>query len=317
MQDLNAFVTFATIIETGSFSRAAEKLGISKALVSKQIAALENELGVKLLNRNTRRIGRTTAGQIFHEHCLQLIAHAESSRHELEQFSNVPGGLLKINAGIAFGRRHLVPAIAAFTRRYPKINVHLDLSDRLIDLIGGGVDVMVRMADEPRLHSLVARKLAPLRWVVCATPAYLKQHRAPRVPEDLASHNCIVYMSNPRGIWHFTGPDGNCEAQVTGNFKVNNADGIVQAVLADLGIAVMPSFAAVEHLSNRRMVRLLPEYRLPERTLYAAHLPNPHMPQRTRLFVRFLGEYLGSPPYWDRQLEDLSRPPESAKARGG
>jgi LysR family transcriptional regulator for bpeEF and oprC len=303
MQDLNAFVIFAAVVDAGSFSRAAERLGISKALASRDVAELERSLGVRLLNRTTRKLGLTAAGAVFHERCRELIAHAESARVELEQFRTAPGGPIRVSAAISFGRLHLVDAIGAFLERYPNVTVELDLSERFADLVSDGADLVIRQADEPRLHALVARQLAPLRWVLCASPAYLARRPSPVMPADLAAHQCITYLSNARSEWRFTAP-GTAAAtvRVAGPCRASNADGVVRAALAGLGIAAVPSFAAGEPLRDGRLVRLLPEWSLPEQVLYAAWLPNPHMAQRVQTFVRFLGERFGSEPPWDRDL---------------
>jgi DNA-binding transcriptional LysR family regulator len=314
MLDLNEFVTFATVTETGSFSRAAERLEISKALVSRHIGDLEHSLGVKLLNRTTRKIGLTAAGAVFYERCQQLIAHADNARHELERFRVTPGGSIKVSSAISFGRLHLAPAIARFLNTYPDMSVELDLTDRFADLVTGGADVVIRSAEEPRLLSLVARKVAPLRWITCATPAYLDRHDTPRTPHDLTRHNCIVYSTNPRGEWSFDGPQGVELIRVRGNYKANNADGVLHGVLQGLGVAVVPCMAAAEYLNAGRLVRLLPEYLLPEKTLYAAYLPNPTMAQCVQTFVRFLVDQFGDHPYWEHGLEPgLTRSPVAVR----
>ncbi|OZI29872.1 hypothetical protein CAL29_17375 [Bordetella genomosp. 10] len=299
MLDLNEFLTFSAIADTKSFSRAAEKLGISKALASKHVADLEQSLGVRLLHRTTRKLGLTPAGELFHERCRQLIAHAEDARHEIEQFRSAPGGRIRISSAMAFGRRHLLPVVARFLARYPEVSIDVDLSQQFPDLVTGGADVVIRQADEPVLLSLVARRLAPMRMVACASPAYLARHPAPRTPADLAAHNCLVYFADARGEWRFQGPEGECAVKPKGNFRANSADAVVEAALADLGIAVAPTFAAGEALRDGRLRRVLPDYRLPERTLYAAYLPNPTMAHCTKLFVDFLVAQFGDRPYWD------------------
>lgn len=303
MQDLNGFVTFVAIVDAGSFSRASERLGISKALASKHVAELERSLGVRLLNRTTRKMGLTAAGTVFYERCREIIAHADGARHELEQFRNEPGGLIRISAAISFGRLHLVPAIAEFIERHPNVRVELELSEKFADLVTGGADLVIRQAEEPRLHALVARRVVPLRWVLCAAPAYLARRPPPESPADLARHNCITYLSNVRGEWTFSAPRGApVVVRVSGNCRASNADGVVQAALAGLGVAAVPTFAAAEPLRAGRLVRLLPRHRLPERVLYAAWLPNPNLAQRIRALVRFLGDRYGTLPAWDRDL---------------
>ena len=315
MLDLNEFVTFATVTDTGSFSRAAEKLEVSKALVSKHIGDLEHSLGVKLLNRTTRKIGLTPAGAVFYERCRQMITHADIARQELERFRKTPGGTIKVSSAISFGRLHLVPAIARFLAMCPDISIEIDLTDRFADLITSGADVVIRSAEEPRLLSLVARKVAPLRFLMCATPAYLSRHPTPVRPADLAGHNCLVYSTNARSEWVFQGPQGEEVVRVKGNYRANNADGVLQGTLLGLGVASIPSMAAAEHIRAGRLVRLLPQYRLPEKTLYAAYLPNPTMAQCVQTFVHFLVGQFGDHPSWDDATESpVTGPARQARA---
>jgi LysR family transcriptional regulator, regulator for bpeEF and oprC len=301
MMNLNEFVTFATVIEEEGFSRAAEKLGISKALVSKHVSGLEESMGVKLINRTTRQIGLTVAGAIFYERCQQIMSHAEGARHELEQFRNNLGGVIRINSAIAFGRLHLVSAIAKFQRQNPNVSIELNLSKRFADLISGEADVVIRTAEEPRLLSLVARKLAPMRWVICATPEYLSKNPIGENVEELSTHNCIVYISNSKSEWVFKGRSETRTVKVKGNFKANNADGVLEAALEHMGVASLPTMAVSAYLKSGQLVRLFPEYQLPEKTLYAAYLPNPTMAQCVQSFVRFLSTEFGEHPYWDNE----------------
>ncbi|MDB5954094.1 LysR family transcriptional regulator [Ramlibacter sp.] len=300
--NLNEFVTFVGIAEAGSFSQAAERLGISKALATKHVAELEHSLGVKLLHRNTRRIGLTPAGEMFLERCKQLLVQAEAAVHDLEQFRSSPVGHVKVSSAIAFGRIHLVPLIARFLQAQPGVTVELHLTDRFADLVTSGQDVVIRTADEPRLLSLVARSLAPWRWILCAAPSYLERHGQPQAPRELPGHNCLLYSSNADGVWHFSGAEHDESVRVRGNYKANNADGVLQATLQGLGIAAISTMAAGDEVRAGRLVRLLPQWQLPHSILYASHLPNPTMPLCVRTFIQFLQRELGASPYWDRDL---------------
>jgi len=198
---------------------------------------------------------------------------------------------------------HLVPAIAKFMRRHPNVRIDLDLSQKFADLVAGGADVVIRQAEEPRLQAMVARKLAPLRWVLCASPSYLSRCPVPPSPTDLARHECLTYPSNARGEWTFSEQGGApVVARVSGSYRASNADGALKAALAGLGVAALPTFAAAAHLHLGALVRLLPHWRLPERVLYAVWLPGPNLPQRVQALVRFLGERLGAMPARDRDL---------------
>ena len=182
---------------------------------------------------------------------------------EIKRFRTSPAGHIKVSSAIAFGRRQLAPLIASFLQQYPDVSVELTLTDRFADLITEGQDVVIRAAQEPRLLSLVARRLVPWRWVLCAAPSYLDKHPTPRVPQDLAEHNCLLYTSNPRGEWKFTRA-GEAEAivRVKGNFKANNADGVLQGALAGLGEQALARQAVsaiglVVHLERADGVRRL------------------------------------------------------------
>lgn len=316
MLNLNVLVTFTTIADTGSFSAAAEKLDISKALVTKHLADLEQLLGVKLMHRTTRKLGLTAAGRVFYDRCKHVVAEAEGAVHEMEQFRESPGGHIRISAAIAFGRLHLMPALTRFLHAHPDITAEVHLTDRFADLVTGGEDLVIRSADMPRLHSLVARPLAPWRWILCAAPEYLAAHPAPVTPQDLALHNCIVYCSNTRAEWQFHRGGVEETMRVQGSFKANNADGVLQAVLGGLGIAALPTMAAVDDLEAGRLVPLLPQWELPAHVLYAAYLPNPTMSQCVQTFVRFLIEEFGDAPPWDRRLAMVrGTPPSRAPAR--
>ncbi|HEY0296682.1 MAG TPA: LysR family transcriptional regulator [Bordetella sp.] len=303
MINLNEFATFCAIADTGSFSQAAEKLQISKALVTKHLLDLEQSLGVKLVHRTTRKVGLTAAGAIFHQRCRRLLEDAGGMVEEIKRFRTSLGGHVKVSAAIAFGRLHLAPLIARFLQQYPDVSVELTLTDRFADLITEGQDVVIRAAQEPRLSSLVARRLAPWRWVLCAAPSYLARHPAPHVPRDLAGHNCLLYSSNTRGEWKFTHAEGAETVRVKGNFKANNADGVLQGTLAGLGIAAITTMAAADEIRAGRLVRLLPDYLLPEGMLYASYLPNPTMAQCVQTFVHFLEAEFANQAPWERGLD--------------
>jgi len=304
MLNLNEFVTFCAIADTGSFSQAAEKLQISKALVSKHLFDLEQSLGVKLMHRTTRKVGLTAAGTVFYERCQQLLQEAGSMVQEIKRFRTSPGGHIKVSSAIMFGRRQLAPLIAEFLRQYPDVSVELTLTDRFADLITEGQDVVIRTAEEPRLLSLVARPLVPWRWVLCASPSYLGQYPMPRAPQDLAEHNCLLYMSNTRGEWRFIDAGGTgTTVRIKGNFKANNADGVLQGALAGLGVAAITTMAAADEIRAGRLVRLLPEYRMPEGVLYASYLPNPTMAQCVQAFVRFLETEFDNQAPWEHGLD--------------
>jgi DNA-binding transcriptional LysR family regulator len=304
MRDLNALATFVAVVRLNSFALAAEHCGISRALVTKQVQALETSLGVRLLHRTTRRLGLTQAGERFFERCVRVLEQAEDAVRDLEDEAGELHGLIRVSTGIAFGRLHVLPAVAAFMREHPAVRFDVTLSEQFADLVSGRTDLVVRMADTPRLSQVVARKLAPARFVLAASPAYLTNLPPLQVPADLQRCNCLHYAGAAEH-WRFEGPHGMQEVAISGNFQANNADGLLEAALAGLGIGILPSFAAGPYLTRKLLVPVLPEYRLPERTLYAMFLPDRRPPQRITAFVRFLVERFGPQPYWDGELDTV------------
>lgn len=301
MRDLNALASFVAVVKANSFTGAAEQCSISKALVSRHIQELENSLGVRLLNRSTRKLGLTLAGERFYERCSRIIAQADDAVRDVEELSRGAHGLIRISTAITFGRMHLLPAINEFLARNPSIQIEVTLSERFADLISGNADLVVRLADEPRLSNLVARRLAPVRWVVVAAPAYVAAHGQPHVPRDLLRHNCLVYPGSKASEWRFKDREGEAVVNVAGNLRSNVADGLLDAVLAGVGVAALPSFAVSPYVATGQLAELLGGYDLPERTLYAVFLPDRRLPERIRALVQFLADRFAEP-YWERPL---------------
>lgn len=302
MRDLNVLATFVAVVEAKSFTLAAERCNISKALVSRQMQELEHSLGVKLLNRSTRKVGLTQAGERFYERCARLMVDADAALRDVEELSRGGAhGLIRISTAITFGRMHLLPAVRDFLALNPGIQIEVMLAERFADLISGNTDLVVRLAEEPRLSNLVARRLAPVQWLVVASPEYVARHGAPQHPRDLLQRNCLIYEKPKGGDWRFTGPEGDeVSVKVAGNLRANVAEGLLDAVQGGLGIAALPSFALGEAMRSGRVVHLLPDYRLTESTLYAVFLPDRRLPERIRSFVQFLAERYAGTPEWER-----------------
>lgn len=301
MRDLNVLATFAAVVEAKSFTLAADRCGISKALVSRQVQELEHSLGIKLLNRSTRKIGLTPAGERFYERCARLVADADTAVRDVEELSRGGAhGLIRISTAITFGRMHLLPAVRDFLALHPAIQIEVMLAERFADLISGNADLVVRLAEEPRLSNLVARRLAAVQWLVVASPEYVVRHGVPQHPRDLLQRNCLVYDKPKGGDWRFMGPEGEVVVKVAGNLRANVAEGLLDAVLGGLGIAALPSFALGDAMRSGSLVQLLPDYKLTESTLYAVFLPDRRLPERIRSFVQFLAERYAGTPDWDQ-----------------
>ncbi len=302
MENLTGMAIFARVAEAKNFSEAARRLGLSKSVVSKQVARLERSLGARLINRTTRRLSLTEAGTAFYEHCARMVAEAEAAELAVTRLSVTPRGVLRVSSPAAFGHLHLAPAIPEFLRRYPEMAVELVMNDRMVDLAEEGFDVAIRLTEEPA-PNLVARKIAPVRWVVCATPEYLRQHGKPKAPADLARHNCLFYSYQGSGdLWRFSGPRGEVSVNVTGNFRVNNSEAVREAALGHLGIALLPTFAAGQELQAGRLVPLLTDYGplgAIGKNVYCVYLSHRQVSPKLRAFVDFFASRLGPEPYWD------------------
>ncbi|MFA7431325.1 MAG: LysR family transcriptional regulator [Rhodospirillaceae bacterium] len=300
MDSLSGMAVFVRVVEEESFSAAARVLGLSKSAVSKQVAALEERLGARLLNRTTRRLALTDAGTAFFERAQRILADAEEAEAAVTQLSTAPRGVLRVNAPVTFGVQHLGPLLPAFMAAYPELAVDLVLNDRFVDLVEEGFDVAVRIG---RLSdsSLIARRLAPLRRLLVASPEYVAVHGAPQQPDDLRNHACLLYTYLLRGdAWSLTGPNGRTtEVRVTGRLRANNGDVLRSALLGGMGIAYTPSFIVGRDLAEGRLVRVLPGWEDVSAAVYAVHPHARLVPPKVRAFVDFLAERFAGPSSWD------------------
>ena len=296
---LTTLTVFTRIVETGSFTAAAEQMGLSRAAVSKHLMALEDRLGVRLLNRTTSRCSLTEAGQAFYERGRQILGDLEEAEREAGQTGSKPRGLLKVNAPMTFGTMHLAPALPAYLATFPEVSVDMTLNDRVVDLLEEGFDVAVRigrLADS----SLVARRLAPCRLIVTAAPDYLARRGTPRTPQELGLHECLGYAYAPgRDAWEFIGPDGPMTVRVKGALRVNNGEALASAAVAGLGILLSPTFIVSDDLAARRLVTILDGWAVPQRGIYAVWPQGRHLSAKVRTFVDFLAGRFGPEPYWD------------------
>jgi len=312
MQNLNDMVTFARVVEAGGFSEAARQMGVSKSGVSKSIAKLELSLGVRLLNRSTRGLSLTEIGAAFHEHCIRITEEAAQAAEVVGRLQSEPSGVLRVTAPVAFGRLHVAPAVAEYLSRYPRLKLDMTITDRMVDLVSEGYDVAIRIRREPSLH-VVARELAPVRRVVCATPDYFERRGIPTVPHDLTEHNCLHYTHfGTQGEWRFQSAGGEIVVPVKGSLRIDDDDTLAQAVLSGLGIAMLPTFIIGRELQAGRLRSVLSDYVPLERRIYAVHLPNVRLPVKIRAFIDFLQDRFGPEPYWDRTEDE-----GSAATRGG
>lgn len=299
MHDINDMLIFAHVVKAKSFSGAALRLNVSKSRISKSVSRLESVLGVRLLQRSTRRLSLTEVGEAYFEHCDRILDELSLADDTINRLHLEPRGTLKISSSVAFGTLHVAPALPGFMAQYPDLAVDLTISDRFVDLVEEGYDLALRITAEPELN-LVARKLAPVRRKICASPAYLASRGTPQTPRDLERHNCLdyTYMSTG-GHWRLSGPDGDIAVPVSGTLRMNDDEALSQAVLGGVGLALLPTFIVGKELQAGKLLEVLPGYVPVERFLYAVHLPNRHLPLKTRVFIEYLLELFGAEPYWD------------------
>jgi DNA-binding transcriptional LysR family regulator len=302
MDPLDGIAAFARVVDSGSFSAAAQRLRISKSAVSAHVQRLEERLGIRLLNRTTRRLSLTEAGAAYYRHCARILAEAEAAEQVASALQREPRGTLRMTAPDSFGCMHVAPAVPAFLKRYPDLSVDINLSTAHVNLVDERLDLAIRIGvleDSP----LVVRKLAPSRLVVCATPAYLKARGTPREPGDLAKHNCLCTSLLPWGNeWRLAGKRGEMRVAVGGSVRSNNAEMLRAAALDGIGIALLPTWAVGEKLRAGALRRVLDGWEPPASTIYAVYPGNRLMSMKVRAFVDHLARRIGRTPYWDEGL---------------
>jgi len=308
---LQEMSVFSRVVGSGSLSAAARELGISPALVSRRLAALENRLGVRLINRTTRSLNLTVEGARYYDACTRVLAEIEEADAEVSVGRVEPQGTLKVALPASFGHQHVAPLVPQFAARYPKVQLALSLSDRTVNIMDEGLDVAVCIADLQD-SSLAARRLAPNRRVVCASPAYLAAHGVPRTPDDLARHNCLV-ASEFVGNWDYRAPDGKTgSVRVSGRYCCDNWEVLREWALAGLGIALKSTWDVHRQLQDGSLVALLPGYAFhTDVAIYAVYPHRRFLPAKTRVFIEFLADSFGPEPYWD----DGHRPEGAPKPR--
>ncbi|WP_137935944.1 LysR family transcriptional regulator [Chitinivorax sp. B] len=303
MDTLLSMRIFRSVVELGGFARAADRLNLSPALVSKHVAHLEHHLGARLLNRTTRSQSLTEAGKTYFSCCQEMLNELDEVESLISTNTSCPRGVLRVSAPISFGVRHLGPLIAGYQARYPDVKLDVDLSDRIVDLVEDGYDVALRVSSQPH-PTLIARSLCPARLLLVASPAYLDKHGRPQHPDELPTHRCITYAYNSTGnIWHFNGPDGHHAVSVVSVLQVNNGELACHAAVAGVGLADMPAFLLADEISMGKLELAMPDYQLESFTLYAVYSNRQYLSAKIRTFVDYMAEQLGPVPYWEKALQ--------------
>jgi DNA-binding transcriptional LysR family regulator len=281
---------FTAVVDAGSFVGASDAIEMSKAAVSRYVRDLEARLGVRLLQRTTRKLSLTEEGAVFYARCKDLLANVDEAEAEITSRSGEASGLLKVNAPVSFGILHLAPLWAEFIARHPKVTLDVTLSDRLVDLVDEGFDVAVRIARMPN-SSMISRKIASTHMVLCASPDYLRTHGAPAHPADLAHHAVMAYSLFSAGDhWTFDGPEGEVTVKVSPRLHTNSGDTCRAVALQHLGVIFQPSFLVGGDLKSGALVQLLPQYRAMALGIYAVYPTRKHLSPKVRLLIDFLIE---------------------------
>jgi DNA-binding transcriptional LysR family regulator len=294
---------FVAVVEAGSISAAADRLDLAKSAVSRRLAELEAHLGVSLIQRTTRRLNLTDSGRAYYARCVAILADVDEAESAVSQAHGALKGQLKVALPLAFGLLHLAPLIQDFMTQHPELRFELDFNDRQIDLMQEGFDLAIRIATLAD-SSLIARRLAPIRHVVCASPGYLARHGAPQAAADLAQHACLAY-SNVRdpALWNAHGPDGSpVQVRVPVRLAASSGEFLLRAAIAGEGVVLLPTFYVHEALSSGQLQRVLADHVWPELAAYAVYPPTRHLSSRARVLIDFLAEHLAGEPYWDRRV---------------
>ena len=319
MTDLEDLLNFIEVVENGGFNRAAKRLGISKSIVSRRIARLEKELGARLLSRTTRGVSPTEAGLEFKARGERILADLEEARDAVAQKGEGVVGRLRVSVPLTFGVRHVAPVLTSLACRHPRLELDVSYTDRIADLIGDHLDAAIRIGNLQD-SSLIARRIAPVRAALVASPAYLGRHGRPESPNDLAQHECLIYTGQTSPVWQFGSGKRLLSVRPSGRLRSDSSEALLQWAVAGLGIAHLPSFLVADDVENGSLVPLLQAYQAPEFGIYVVRPPGAHVPGKVRVLIDALVERFGGEPDWDRclmrtrqtkTLEHRTDPPEN------
>jgi DNA-binding transcriptional LysR family regulator len=296
MEWLRASETFVWVVQLGSLSAAARRSGVSPATVSRIMRSLEEEVGARLINRTSRRLNLTEAGEIYYRKVEHILAQIQEANESVASLQTAPRGTLRIHSRMLVGNQFIAPALADFMERYPEIHVDLMMSNYPVDLVAQNIDIDIRIG-KLEDSSLIVRKLASAERYACASPTYLERHTTPRKPSDLSRHNCLTYRLNlGRTVWRFIDPSGSLiEVPTNGRFQSDNGQALQMATLAHQGISLMPDWSVARHLADGTLVRLFPEYRVShiefDNGVYAVFQQARQVPSKVRVFVDYIACY--------------------------
>ncbi|MGE0205547.1 MAG: LysR family transcriptional regulator [Hyphomicrobiaceae bacterium] len=306
---------FARVARTGNMSAAGREMGLSPAVVSKRISLLEERLGTRLFQRTTRQLTLTETGEGFFKRIVDILSLIDEAEDFVSRRNTRPRGVLKVTAPTTFSRLHIAPYLSQFLARYPEIEMEFHLTDNNVDIIREGFDVAVRIG-ELKDSSLVARKLAPNRRVICAAPAYLERYGTPNTLADLEHLNCL--SAGAQDVWRLDGPEGPLQLRVKGNIRSNSSEFIREAIMAGLGVGLRSTWDVGPELMTGELKAVLPDYVGSSNvSVYAVYPCREFMPAKVNVFIDFLAELYGPEPYWDKSLDIASANPPAAVTRAG
>lgn len=308
---------FARVAAAGNMSAAGREMGLSPAVVSKRLSHMEERLGARLFQRTTRQLKLTETGEGFYGRVVGILRDIDEAEAFVSQVSGKVAGVLRITAPIGFARKHIGPYLPIFMRQYPELSVEIALRDDIVDIVGESFDIAIRIAELDD-SSLVARKLAPCRRVICATPEYIERHGEPKTLSELSKHSCLSLAY--QHVWRVTGPEGPTTVKIFPKLRSSSGDVLHEAQLSGMGIAMRSTWSISEDLKAGRLRIVLPQYRETQGVaIFAVYPCRQFVPAKLKLFVDFLAHQFGPTPYWDRglDLEALYRPvlvPEPMRA---
>lgn len=304
MEMPNLIVLFARVVEAGSFSEASRALGQSPSAVSKQIARLEDSVGVCLLIRSKSGVTLTEEGQAFYEHCAEIRRGIDAAEELIVSFSDHPKGLLHVAATVAFGKSQILQVLPSFLARYPDVQVSANFSDTTPKFSQDQVDVAVLFTEQIEDESLIARKIAHNRRVICASPEYLQNHGVPKTAEDLQKHNCLRLSTVSRfNDWHLEAMEDR-GVRLGGTFEANSADALYHATLAGIGVARLSEYLVQRDFREGRLVRILPDYVDNDSDIFAVYSATRNLPPKVRAFIDHLVAEFSPVPPWERETAE-------------
>jgi DNA-binding transcriptional LysR family regulator len=301
MDRLAAMQTFVRVAEAGSFTAVADQMDVARSAITRQIAALEAHLGVKLIARSTRRLSLTSAGATYIEQCRDILDRIAEAEGDLAGERKTLRGRIRASVPMTFGLLHLTPLILEFSRAHPDIHVDLDFNDRRVNLIEEGMDFALRITDSLP-ETTVARHLTTCRSIVVASPDYLRRRGEPKHPDELTQHACLAYSLTSRSNWAFIIDGVPHFVEIGGPLTANNGNALQDAALQGMGILYGPTFIVADAIRAGTLVPILKDFSTPVFAVFAVFPGHRFVPVRVRIFVDFLAKRFGSEPYWDRGL---------------